>query len=182
MNTRVYIASTASLDDETTFAALYKTVPKYRQAKIDHYSDWKEKKLSLGVGLLLTRALKNAGINESKLELCHDENGKPYFKNHEEIHFSLSHSEERVMCIISDEPAGCDVEYLPENTETDLESWTKMESFCKATDSNMLDLMKGNVSFKGYNFREIKEEDKYLFVICSKNPIEDNQIEMVKEF
>ena len=134
MNTMVYIASTATLDDEKKFADLYKTVPKYRQAKIDHYSDWKEKKLSLGVGLLLSMALKKAGINESKLELCHDENGKPYFKNRKEIHFSLSHSEERVMCIISDEPVGCDVEYLPGNTETDLESWTKMESFCKATD------------------------------------------------
>ena len=76
MNTMVYIASTATLDDEKRFADLYKTVPKYRQAKIDHYSDWKEKKLSLGVGLLLSMALKKAGINESKLELCHDENGK----------------------------------------------------------------------------------------------------------
>lgn len=182
MNTMVYIASTATLDDEKKFADLYKTVPKYRQAKIDHYSDWKEKKLSLGVGLLLSMALKKAGINENKLELCHDENGKPYFKNRKEIHFSLSHSEERVMCIISDEPVGCDVEYLPGNTETDLDSWTKMESFCKATDSNMLDLMKGIVTFKGYNFREIKEDADYLFVTCSKNPIEDNQIEIIREF
>ena len=37
MNTMVYIASTATLDDEKKFADLYKTVPKYRQAKIDHY-------------------------------------------------------------------------------------------------------------------------------------------------
>ena len=45
MNTMVYIASTATLDDEKKFADLYKTVPKYRQAKmqwgpISRFSDF----------------------------------------------------------------------------------------------------------------------------------------------
>ena len=37
-------------------------------------------------------------------------NGKPYLVGEQNLYFNLSHSEDMVMCVISDQEAGCDVE------------------------------------------------------------------------
>ena len=40
------------------------------------------------------------------------EMGKPYFPDFPDVHFNLSHSGERVMCVISPFEVGCDVEII----------------------------------------------------------------------
>lgn len=177
MKTFIYIADTEALDDKEKFYSLYQSVPKYRQDKIDAYKTEKDKKLSLGTGLLLSHALKEAGYKETELELIHAENGKPCFKRHDEIHFSLSHSEKKVMCAISSTPIGCDVEYITNNNEKDLDNWTKMESYVKASDVNMIDLLKGNIGYDPeYIFKRLSFNDGYKYMICSKEAILDSQI------
>ena len=37
-------------------------------------------------------------------------NGKPYFPNRPDVHFSLSHTRTHVLCAISNNPVGCDIE------------------------------------------------------------------------
>lgn len=183
MKTLVYIATTKALENAETFSSLYKTVPKYRQKKIDTYKTDKEKRLCLGVGLLLSRALKENEINESLLELSHKDNGRPFFKERPDIYFSLSHSEERVMCSISDQPIGCDVEIIKEDSDKDVVNWTKMECYAKASDTNMMDLINGKAFYsKEYSFKEIELNDGYRYVICSKCPIEENQIIRLESF
>ena len=49
------------------------------------------------------------GIEEPD-EVSMNEFEKPFYKEHPEIHFSLSHSGTMAMCAISDKPVGCDVE------------------------------------------------------------------------
>ena len=85
------------------------------------------------------------------------EYGKPYFPALPDFHFSLSHSGERVLCVVSPRPVGCDVEEpqrshekiaerffhpsekawlraQPEEERADafLRLWTCKESFIKA--------------------------------------------------
>lgn len=183
MKTLVYIATTKALENAETFSSLYKTVPKYRQKKIDTYKTDKEKRLCLGVGLLLSRALKENEIDESLLELSHKDNGRPFFKERPDIYFSLSHSEERVMCSISDQPIGCDVEIIKEDSDKDVVNWTKMECYAKASDTNMMDLINGKAFYsKEYSFKEIEQNDGYRYVICSKCPLEENQIIRLESF
>ncbi len=183
MKTRIYIASTKSLEDAGTFSALYKTVPKYRQKKIDSYKEEKDKRLSLGVGLLLSIALRDAGIDENSLELYHADNGRPCFKGHPEINFSLSHSEERVMCAISEQPVGCDVEFITKDSNEETANWTKMECYAKASDTNMMDLIGGKKFFsKEYSFKEIDKDDGYKYIVCSRQPIEDSMISWLEKF
>ena len=110
MKTMVYIFDTKVLEDKERFDALYKTVPLYRQQKVDAYSSAPEKRLCLGTGLVFSHAIRQAGFSESELKIAYGENGKPYFKNDLDFHFSLSHSGERAMCAVSDEPIGCDVD------------------------------------------------------------------------
>ena len=48
----------------------------------------------------------------ANLEVLETAAGKPCLSNFPEAHFSLSHSDEVVMCVVSDRPVGCDVEKI----------------------------------------------------------------------
>ncbi len=113
--TKVYVSDTSFLKDKSVFGELYKTVSPDRQRKIDAFLFEKDKMLCLAAELLLKRALSDAGIERYKVK--YGSFGKPYIAN-ESICFNLSHSEDMVMCVISSEEVGCDVEKI---TDIDLE-------------------------------------------------------------
>ena len=69
----------------------------------------KDKKLSIGVELLLRKALSDLGEEMHDIELV--KNNKPVLRG-SDIHFNLSHSGTRVMCSVSDDDVGCDVEKI----------------------------------------------------------------------
>jgi 4'-phosphopantetheinyl transferase len=53
-------------------------------------------------------------LHQSPKEIVFDTttSGKPILKNHPELQFNLSHSEELALCAISKNPVGIDIEYL----------------------------------------------------------------------
>lgn len=118
----VYAADTAILNDDTLFAAGYSAVSDLRRAKTDRFLFKKDKILSIGAELLLRYCLKEHGIPD--YTVAYGEYGKPYLKGTPcgifdyPVHFNLSHSQERVMCAISESPVGCDVE---KTADADLE-------------------------------------------------------------
>lgn len=63
--------------------------------------------------LMLEEVLRNAfGVTE-EIEFDYGKNGKPFLKNHPEIHFSLSHCKVAIFCVVdSHAPVGCDVESI----------------------------------------------------------------------
>lgn len=67
---------------------------------------------SLGVGLLLHKACEDAGIVGADERVAYGENEKPYLADFLDVHFNLSHSGERVMCVLSPFDVGCDVEII----------------------------------------------------------------------
>ncbi|MGN0156102.1 MAG: 4'-phosphopantetheinyl transferase family protein [Lachnospiraceae bacterium] len=107
---KVLIADTENLKDEKLFNCLYQTIPLWRREKIDRMRFQNDKCLSLGAWILLREGLREQGIRENEIEIAYADGGKPYLKNRPELFFNLSHSHERVMCILSDREAGCDVE------------------------------------------------------------------------
>lgn len=114
--TEVYIARVDALRNDALFAARYAELPDERKAKVDALRHAADKRLSLGAWLLLAAALQKCGVTAPRL-LC-GENGKPYLVDHPELHFSLSHSGEAVMCAVSDSAVGCDVEKIGERKTT----------------------------------------------------------------
>lgn len=148
--------------DTNTIINKYKPVlSKKRIKKIERLKNDKDKLCSMFAELLLVYGLKKMGINYIDEEIEILENGKPYLKNHRNIFFNLSHSNKRVMCIISDEDVGCDVEILNDNINLNIARrffkeqeysriinsgnpsdlfyryWTCKESFIKATGKGM---------------------------------------------
>lgn len=106
----VYIADVKTLDDPEKFASAYQSVDAARREKVDRYRFHKDKMLSLGAGVLLRKALGDAGVNRAKLAVT--ETGKPYLENTGHCYFSLSHSGSKVLCAVADVPIGCDIEEI----------------------------------------------------------------------
>lgn len=109
--TQIYIANVTCLRDEKIFAEYYGAISRRRQEKINRMRFQKDKCLSLGAEVLLRQACRDFGINYQEASIEENPYGKPYFTD-VELKFNLSHSGERVMCIMSEQNVGCDVEQL----------------------------------------------------------------------
>ena len=107
---RVYLADVKPLEDPEKFKKLYRSVDTARQKKVDGYRFQKDKMLSLGVGALLQKALRDVGLTGAKLAVT--PTGKPYLEDNEGWFFSLSHSASKVLCVIAEVPIGCDIEEI----------------------------------------------------------------------
>ena len=114
MDTLVYTADISALADPAVFDRLLVEVPECRREKIMRFKFPGGRMQSLGVGLLLRQACRDFGIEGADGNIVIGENGKPAFRDKPEVHFNLSHSKERVMCVVSPYEVGCDVERVRE--------------------------------------------------------------------
>lgn len=110
--TTLYISNIEALYDNVLFDRAYDIVSQDRKNKVDSYRYHKDKCLSLGAELLLRKALRDRGIDNEKLEFAYTNYGKPYLPEHFFIHYNISHSGNYVICAISDEEVGCDIELI----------------------------------------------------------------------
>ncbi|MBO5459044.1 MAG: 4'-phosphopantetheinyl transferase superfamily protein [Lachnospira sp.] len=106
-------------------------VPDYRREKIERVRAANDKCRSLAAGLLLNYSIGRffscrieapplqiiplqTAINyynpEFNFNVTIGQHGKPYFTNHPELFFNLSHSGNYAVCIISDKDCGIDIE------------------------------------------------------------------------
>lgn len=104
--TRLYVADVSRLDIEKALTA----VSDYRRQKALRCPDEEKMRCSLGVELLLYRAL---GATEP-LSYALGENGKPYFETGN-VQFSLAHSGNFAVCAVSDCEVGVDIEAPRQN-------------------------------------------------------------------
>ena len=111
MKVVTYYADSGTLRDHRVYALAHSLVSQSRKEKTDRFVFDKDRRLSLGVELLLMTALDSLGEDPEKFEIEYTGNGKPMLKG-SDIFFNLSHSEERVMCSICDSDVGCDVEMI----------------------------------------------------------------------
>lgn len=102
---------------------------------------------ALGMSLLLSVLRREYGL-EVLPKIAEGPNGKPFFPERPEIHFSLSHSAGHILCAVASEPLGVDIEYrrslqpglseriMSESERRDFDFfqlWTLRESFFKLT-------------------------------------------------
>ena len=106
---KLYVADISSLPDPLSVPEVLQTLPLERQKRIHNIKQEKSRKQSMGVGLLLQKVLALYHMQDSDVFV--DEHGKPKVEG---LEFSLSHSGNLVLCAVSEEPVGCDIERLRE--------------------------------------------------------------------
>ena len=149
----LYVVDISNLPDPLSVPDVLQTLPKERQTRIHNMKREKSRKQSMGVGLLLQKVLALYRMQDSQMFM--DEHGKPRIEG---LEFNLSHSENLVICVVSEKPVGCDVEeirkaprgvgkrYFSENEQAYLSGfngeeydkaffklWTMKESYVKMT-------------------------------------------------
>ena len=175
-------------EDKALFEKDLQTMPFSRREKIKRLKFQNDKCLSLLAGVLLRDELLKLGITD--YDVFYDEKGKPFLKN-SNLHFSLSHSGEMAMCVISDQNVGCDIEKIKpidlkiakrfftddeyneiinsDNPECAFyRLWTLKESFLKVTGEGLLLPLNSfkTVSDDKYTFFEINEIEGYKAAYC----------------
>lgn len=73
--------------------------------------------------LLLQEGLRKDYGYEGLITFDYVANGKPVLRERPDIHFSLSHCKEGVLCVIDDLPIGCDIESVERNVSQSLISY-----------------------------------------------------------
>ena len=183
-----YLFDVSSLNDDS-FNKLLGSVKQYRKDKIEKLALMKSKYLSLGVELLIRKALEDFGLDYVKTEIEIGEFGKPSFKN-SKYFFNTSHSGKYAFLVISDVEVGCDIEEVKEykprvaerfftekenhylelsNDKNDLfyRFWTLKESYVKCVGKGLgislnsfeMDNKDGNVVVKGKEEYSFIEQD-----------------------
>lgn len=108
----IYWMDTGGLEEETCFRAYYQAMSPARRKKVDSCLFGKDKRLSLGAGILLDQGLSAYGLRERTTKTAYGEKGKPYLPEHPHIHFNLSHAGSRAMAVFAGVETGCDIEQV----------------------------------------------------------------------
>lgn len=116
IETKLYIAKISELKNENAYESAYASVDAERQKKVDSYKFLQSKLQSLAAGVLLNRALEDAGLDVSKIQFEQNAYGKPYIQGLD-IYFNLSHSGDYAICAISNAEVGCDIEKIDRDEE-----------------------------------------------------------------
>ena len=174
-------ADVSCLDDSADYE-----LSAYRMEKLQHLHKPEARRLSIGVELLLQKALKKARPEYPMppVILC-DDGGKPFFSNRA-YSFNLSHSGVYAACALSDRPVGIDLqipvkaqerlikraltpneaEYLNAAENRDdafTELWCRKESFLKATGEGLAGGLQSFCSAPGHERLLYQEEEFEIF-------------------
>lgn len=153
---------------QAEYAAAYADLSPSRRAHIDGLKSEKARLCSLAGELLVQRLLSGLGVDNARLH--RKDNGQPYLTGCD-LHVSISHCEELVVCAVSSAPVGIDVErvrpidlriadrvcteqerqYLLDAIEQDrhlerfYEVWTAKEAYFKKQGTGITGLKKVNI-------------------------------------
>ena len=107
MQDSLLVIDTDVFCSEGAFGHFYAKMPPERQKKIDAFRFDRDKRLSLGAGVLLGSVAAQTGAGN----VLAGENDKPYFEDNS-VQFNLSHSGHYAVCAVSDKPVGVDIEMV----------------------------------------------------------------------
>lgn len=195
--TNIYLFDQLDLITSGDLTRMLQTVSEQRRETALSFRREIDRKLSVVAYLLLKFGLeKEYGITGNPI-FSFGDNGKPFLKGHPAIHFNVSHCPQAVVCAISDEVVGIDVEEIqvfdddtaqsvfnenefhqirnnpiPENEFAIL--WTRKESLLKCRGTGIIDGALPDLleHCEEYHFQTREERDRrYVLTVCQKSYI-----------
>lgn len=186
--TEVFFTKTDALSDEWLFSKVYQMLCEKRKQKANRLVLREAKERSLAAGFLLFKALERRGLSDSAVIY---DGGKPSVARGN-VHFNLSHSGERAMCVISENEVSCDCQkiglynknlakkYFFEREITAIERaedkgaefcriWTLKESLLKLDGKGISGLKCADTAADNdCFFKEYELSDGYKYTVCSR--------------
>lgn len=104
---KLYVADISGLSDPLMCSELMQQLTLERQSRISNMKQEKNRRQSMGAGLLLQKVLALYHMENTRIR--NTLYGKPEVEG---LEFNLSHSDNLVVCAVSNEPIGCDVEKI----------------------------------------------------------------------
>lgn len=120
--TEIYVANVSELSDPLKHPELLENLSEDRKQKIRNAKQKQKRLQSFGAGLLLNKVLARYGISSQDVYINDD--GKPMTEG---ICFNLSHSGNFVICAVSNEPIGCDIQQIKEMPHFSEERFASLE-------------------------------------------------------
>lgn len=175
----------AELSDEQT-ERLIDSLPQWRQEQALRFKHV-QGRIECAIGYVeLLRGLRLCFDISGKPDFDYNEHGKPYLKEHPDIHFSISHCKEAVGCLIADRPCGLDIERIrtakadlvrhtmsPEETESIFSNpfpdivftrlWTQKEAVLKLKGTGLVDDLHAVLSPDNLNGIVLKTTENLYF-------------------
>ena len=176
----------------------------YRKEKYLALKSEEMKLQSIAAAYLIDEHLKTLNLREKDMDYVISKAGKPYFKNHRDIYFSISHSKNIVGVAFSDKEVGLDIQVVRDINENIFDrvlSKSEISEVFKGNEEN--DLSKPNLE-KFFEYWVIKEailkreatglrddiadikndygvvrkfkEDNDTYFICVNNKIDSNYV------
>ena len=106
--------------EDLNFESALRRVSAQRRSLALGYVKESDRRLSLAAYLLLMEALgKEYGITEPPV-FDFGPHGKPFLRDYPYIHFNLSHCPGAALCVVADNPVGCDIEAVPSALDMDV--------------------------------------------------------------
>lgn len=193
-NVRVYIDSYIREMNATELRNAILCLPAWRREIALNFKFDIDRQLCTKSYLLLAKGLKeDFGISEQP-KFAYQKQGKPYLKDASNIYFNMSHCKNGILCVIGNEPLGCDIECIPEHldmgvaeycfNQQELNSmlaspkpcveftkiWTRKEAALKFFGCGLIDDMKNLFSSDLLNktvlYTEVNELRGYVYTVC----------------
>ena len=172
--------------------------------KISNYFKWQDKQSTIVGRFLLQYGLTFYGYEVKKLIFEFTKFGKPYIVN-QPIHFNISHSDQIVVCALSDEKVGIDIEKLncieidhfksffnlkdynkirfSNNKQLAFYNyWTRHESLIKTCeeefekDEIIIEEFRAFLKGKVYHYKQLNLVENYICTICTETEIKKMEI------
>lgn len=208
------------LDDKSIFQEAFEKLDSTRKEKVLKCGNEKDRLHSLGAGLLLQYAFQTVEKGEVEKETSHwqvltwaeikgfisdavehtyyyNDNGKPYL---DYVYFSLSHSGEFVICAISDQEIGVDIQQIKqvnydkiisrfftpleyeyynqidsqeEKASYFFKLWTRKEAYAKCTGRGLAGILKIDVlqDDSAIVWDECEAIEGYKIAVCRKEEL-----------
>lgn len=173
-----------NIDDigKTELNLFYKSLNSNHKSDIDKILNPYRRKQSIIGKLLLSILLKEEyNIDLNNIEIVKNKNGKPYIKD-KSIYFNISHSYNYVICIVSLNEVGIDIEKIRKINKNVLKYfninnvshkdffiiYTKLESYIKMIGENILNVDLKRIKPNG-KFTTIDDINGFIGHICFKN-------------
>lgn len=109
----VYAIKNSDQIRDETFRALFQTLSPERQNYVSKFRRASDYQRSVLGDAIVHRILRDKlGLDPMHIEIIRNAYGKPFLKDHDNLHFNVSHSGHWIVCAVSQDPVGIDVEKM----------------------------------------------------------------------